>query len=64
MKPFQYLKSEEVQQRWEKELKMLDKEIECGDLTSGRLNSRMYDILQAVERLEYSLESLKSDLNS
>jgi hypothetical protein len=43
---------------------MLDKEIECGDLTGGRLNSRMYDILQAVERLEYSLESLKSDLNS
>ena len=64
MKPFKYLKSEEVQRRWKTELKRLDKEIGCGDLTGERLKSRMYHILRGVERLEYSLELLEEDLCS
>jgi hypothetical protein len=64
MKPFKYLKSKEVQILWKTELKKLDKEIGCGDLAGERLKSRMYYILCAVERLEYSLESLEKDLGS
>jgi hypothetical protein len=64
MKPFHYLSSDEVKRLWKQELKMLDHQIGCGDLTGGRLKSRLYDILRAVERLESSLESLEGDVQS
>ena len=64
MKPFKYLKSGEIKKTWSIELKKLDKEIRCGDLAGERLRSRIYGILCAVERLEYSLESLEGDLGS
>jgi hypothetical protein len=63
MKPFAYLKSKPVRRKWRTELKKLNKEIECGDLTGERLKSRMYDILRGVEKLEVSLASLEEDFN-
>jgi len=62
MKPFNYLKSPEVRKQWKEELKMLDKKFGCGDLTVEKAKSRMFNILRAVERLEYSLKSLEEDL--
>jgi hypothetical protein len=60
MKPFKYLKSPDVRRRWKKELK----KIGHGGLTVENAKSRMFDVLRAVEKLEYSLKVLEEDLGS
>lgn len=62
LKLFEYLQSPDVKRRWKNELKRLDTEISYGDLSGEKLKSRMYDILDAVERLETALASLEDDI--
>jgi hypothetical protein len=61
LKPFEYLKSEDVEWRWKSDIKKLDAEIATGKLAGEELKSRMYDILHAVERIEAALDSLEED---
>lgn len=61
MKPFVYLLSKGVEERWKRELKRLNKEIECEDLKGEELKARMYAILRGVERLEMTLAMLRAD---
>jgi len=63
MRPFEYLKSPHVRHKWKDELKRLNKEIKSGLLTREKLKSRMYDILDGVEKLEVSLASLNEDFD-
>jgi hypothetical protein len=58
MKPFEYLKSEEVLEAWERELKKLDKETE---VQNANVMSRIYDIFRGIERLEKAMASLRAD---
>jgi hypothetical protein len=62
LKPFDYLKSGDVELRWKTDLEQLDAEIAAGKLAGEELESRVYDILCAVERIEAALDSLEDDL--
>jgi hypothetical protein len=46
MKSFEYLKSKEVLEAWERELQKLDKDIE---VQNANVMSRIYDIFQDIE---------------
>jgi hypothetical protein len=62
MKPFLYLKSTCVEDKWKAKLKKLSEEIECGYLTREKLKLRIYDIIRGIERLETLSAFLEDDL--
>jgi hypothetical protein len=63
LKPFVYLKSRKIRSNWTRSLKLLKKEIECGDLEGDRLVRTLYDILRGVERLVTSSTALKDNFS-
>jgi len=65
MKPFEYLKSREVQKKWKRSLEVLRSDIECGKLKKQALLLRLNEILEDFQKVEDSLASLREsfDLN-
>jgi len=63
LKPFRYLKSEEVRGRWMVELRLLKEQIEEGYLVEEALKVRIYDILRGVERLEDAMAALEENFS-
>jgi len=61
LKPFIYLKSKKVRQKWGESLKSLKKQIECGALDGEELMSKLNEILFGVERLEHSLAEMQDN---
>jgi hypothetical protein len=63
LKPFVYLKSKKIRAKWIKSLKLLKKEIECGDLEGDSLVRTLYDLLCGVERLDNSSVELTENFS-
>jgi len=61
MKPFEYLSSKKVKQRWKSALRTLKRQIDSGRLAGEALESKMHAILRAVERVEDAKGFLSND---
>jgi hypothetical protein len=59
MKPFEYLKSKEVQKKWKRSLEVLGGDIESGRLKRQALLMRLNEILGGFQKVEESLATLK-----
>lgn len=64
LKPFVYMRSKKVRTKWNKSLRLLKKEIECGALEGDTLVRRLYDILCGVERLQNSAAALTDNFSA
>lgn len=63
MKPFEYLKSREVQRKWKRSLDVLGSDIESGRLRRQALLGRLNEILGGFQKVEESLVSLKESFS-
>jgi hypothetical protein len=58
MKPFVYLRSKKIGEKWTASLLLLKAQIEDGTLEGAALVSRLLDLLRGVERLESALAAI------
>ncbi|KAN0102656.1 hypothetical protein V8E51_010969 [Hyaloscypha variabilis] len=64
MKPFVYLKSEEIQLKWKESLATLREKIRTDELGGERLIQELYDMVSGIQRMETALTDLRDSIQA
>jgi hypothetical protein len=64
MRPFAYLKSEEIRLKWKDSLATLHEKISTDELGGERLIQELYDMVSGIQRMEIALADLRDSIKA
>jgi hypothetical protein len=64
MKPFAYLKSEDIQDKWRESLQFLREKMSTAELGGEMLIQELYDMVSGIQRMETALADLRDSIKA